>query len=142
MTQAKDGDTVKVHYTGTLNDGTVFDTSVERDPLEFTIGEGRLIPGFENAIVGLEEGDSKQINIAAADAYGEYREELVADIERKQLPDDIEPQVGMVLQAKTESGELTNVMIKGVEGDAVTLDGNHPLAGQELNFDLKLVEVS
>ena len=142
MTQAKDGDTVKVHYTGTLNDGTVFDTSVERDPLEFTIGEGRLIPGFENAIIGLEEGDSKQINIAAGDAYGEYREELVADIERKQLPDDIEPQVGMVLQAKTESGELTNVMIKGVEGDAVTLDGNHPLAGQELNFDLKLVEVS
>ena len=142
MTLAKDGDTVKVHYTGTLNDGTVFDTSVERDPLEFTIGEGRLIPGFENAIIGLEEGDSKQINIAAGDAYGEYREELVADIERKQLPDDIEPQVGMVLQAKTESGELTNVMIKGVEGDAVTLDGNHPLAGQELNFDLKLVEVS
>ena len=141
MAQAKAGDKVKVHYTGTLNDGTVFDTSMEREPLEFTLGEGQVIPGFEEAVMGMEPGATKNITLGPDEAYGAYNEEAVTDVPRDQIPPTIEPEVGMMLEVRLESGQPAHVIITEVTEAAVTLDGNHPLAGKELSFDLSLVEI-
>lgn len=141
MVQAKDGDTVRVHYTGMLDDGTVFDSSENREPLEFTIGEGMVIPGFEKAILGLVVGESGKIRIESSDAYGTYDDELLFEIDRSDLPDDIEPTVGMVLEVSSQEGGITNVVISGIEDDHITLDANHPLAGQALTFEINLVEI-
>lgn len=140
MTTAQRGDTVEVHYTGTLNDGTVFDSSAGRDPIKFTIGEQAVIGGFEEAVVGLGVGEKKSVSIAPQDAYGEYTSDLVATIDRAQLPTELDPAPGMVLQGDTPQGPM-KFMITVVEGDQVTLDGNHPLAGQQLNFDLEVVTI-
>ena len=139
--QAKDGDTVKVHYTGKLEDGTVFDTSIERDPLQFTIGEGQLIPGFEQAVVGMSPGESKTVEIPADEAYGPYREEMVLVVDRDQLPPDLQPEVGQQLQMRQEDGQIILVTVIDVSESSVTLDANHPLAGQDLTFDIQLVEI-
>ena len=139
--QAKDGDTVKVHYTGKLEDGTVFDTSIERDPLQFTIGEGQLIPGFEQAVVGMSPGESKTVEIPADEAYGPYREELVMVVDRDQLPEDLQPEVGQQLQIRQPDGQTILVKVIDVSESSVTLDANHPLAGKDLTFDIELVEV-
>lgn len=141
MSKVKDGDTVKVHYTGKLEDGSVFDSSVERDPLEVTLGEGKLIPGFENAVVGLAVGDKTSANIASTDAYGERREDLEVSIERDQLPEEIEPEVGMQLQLNQPNGQPVPVQIIKVEDENITIDANHPLAGKDLTFDIELVEI-
>lgn len=142
MSTVKEGDTVKVHYTGKLNDGTVFDSSEDREPLEFTLGEGQLIPGFEKAVEGLEEGDSTTVEIPTDEAYGERREDLELEVAKNELPDNVEPQVGMQLQMQQqESGQAIPVQITKVEEDKVTLDANHPLAGKDLTFDIELVEV-
>ncbi len=141
MAQAKAGDKVKVHYTGTLNDGTVFDSSVERDPLEFTLGEGQVIPGFEEAVMGMEPGATKTITLPPDQAYGDYNDEAVTDVPRNQIPPTIEPEVGMMLEVRLESGQPAHVIITEVTEESVTLDGNHPLAGKELSFDLSLVEI-
>lgn len=142
MSKVKEGDTVKVHYTGTLTDGTVFDTSAEREPLEFTLGQGQLIPGFEKAVVGMTVGDSTEVEIPSDDAYGESREDLVISVPKDQLPDDVEPQVGMQLQVNQQDGQPIPVRITEVGEENLTLDANHPLAGQDLKFEIELVEVA
>ena len=143
MSTVKEGDTVKVHYTGKLNDGSVFDSSQDREPLEFTLGEGQLIPGFENAVTGMEEGDSTTVDIPIDEAYGERRDDLELEVAKNELPDNVEPEVGMQLQMQQqESGEAVPVQITKVEDEKVTLDANHPLAGKDLTFDIELVEVN
>lgn len=138
MSQVKNGDTVKVHYTGTLADGTVFDSSLEREPLEFTLGEGQLIPGFEKTVLGMSAGESRTVIIPAEEAYGPYREEMVLEVPRTQLPADMEPQVGMQLQIGEEQGEGMVVQITQVSDSNITLDANHPLAGKDLTFNIQL----
>jgi peptidylprolyl isomerase len=141
MTQAQVGDMVKVHYTGRLTDGTTFDTSLERDPLEFTLGEGELIAGFEQAVLGMAAGESKTTTIPAAQAYGPHHAERVIDIERHHLPSDLQPELGQQLQMTRPDGTTLNVIITTVTETQVTLDANHPLAGQDLIFDITLVEI-
>lgn len=138
MSQVKNGDTVKVHYTGTLADGTVFDSSLEREPLEFTLGEGQLIPGFEKTVLGMSAGESRTVTIPAEEAYGPYREEMVLEVPRTQLPPDMQPQVGMQLQVGEEQGEGMVVQITQVSDTNITLDANHPLAGKDLTFNIQL----
>lgn len=142
MSQAKKGDSVKVNYTGTLGDGTEFDTSLGREPLQFTIGSGTLIPGFENAVEGMAPGDAKEVQIPAAEAYGPQIKELIADFDRSQFPPDINPELGAQLQIEQDNGGTTIVRVIGVTDDKVTLDANHPLAGQDLTFNIELVEIS
>lgn len=141
MSQAKTGDTVKVHYTGTLNNGQVFDSSKERDPLEFVLGTGMVIAGFDAAVTGLEPGESITKTIPVDEAYGPYQKEMVADIEKANIPADFELAVGQRLQMQAPGGEVMAVTITDMKGDMVTLDGNHPLAGQDLTFELELVEI-
>jgi len=141
MPQAKEKDTVKVHYTGKLEDGTVFDSSEGRDPLEFTVGGGQVIPGFDEAVVGLEVGESRTATLPPEDAYGPHREELVLSTDRGQFPEDAEPQVGDQFQLATQSGQRIPATVVEIEGDAITLDANHPLAGKALVFDIELVEI-
>ncbi|MCC5913768.1 MAG: peptidylprolyl isomerase [Balneolaceae bacterium] len=142
MSKAKDGDTVKVHYTGTLADGEVFDTSAEREPLEFTLGEGQLIPGFEKAVKGLEEGNSTTVEIPVEEAYGNVREDLIINVPKDQLPADVEPQIGMQLQVNQPDGQPVPVRITDISDSELTLDANHPLAGKDLKFEIELVEVA
>jgi len=141
MTQAQVGDMVKVHYTGRLTDGTTFDTSLERDPLEFTLGEGELIAGFEQAVLGMAAGESKTTTIPADQAYGPHHAERVIDVERHHLPSDLQPEIGQQLQMTRPDGTTLSVMITTVTETQVTLDANHPLAGQDLIFAITLVEI-
>jgi peptidylprolyl isomerase len=140
MPKVKDGDAVKIHYTGTLKDGTEFDTSVGGDPMEFTVGEGKLIPGFEKAVVGLAPGDKKTFTIPFDEAYGPRRDELVVAVERDQMPSDLNPVVGDDLVMEREDKKF-RVRVVEVTDDTVTLDANHPLAGEDLNFEVELVEI-
>ncbi len=137
----KNGDTVQVHYTGTLDDGSVFDSSRERDPLEFTMGKGMLIPGFEAAVTGKEVGDSVTVTIPPAEAYGEHDDELVFTVPRDDMPLDITPEVGMELQLSNETGNM-NVSIARVDDESIDLDANHPLAGKTLTFVIDVVSVA
>jgi len=141
MTQAKLGDTVRVHYTGRLEDGTVFDTSLDREPLRFTIGEGWLIPGFEEAVIGMNPGESKTTVIPADQAYGPHYEEMVIEVDRDQFPEDLEPEVGQQLQILQSDGRAIIVTVTEVSESSVTLDANHPLAGKDLTFDIQLMEI-
>ena len=141
MAQAKVGDTIKVHYTGTLDDGTVFDSSVGRRPLEFTIGLGQMIPGFDKGVVGLNLSESKTITIPADLAYGPYQADLVQVVARDQLPLDSELEVGQVLQASQPNGQIILVTVTNVTDSNVTLDANHRLAGKNLTFVIQLVEI-
>lgn len=141
MSKVKDGDTVKVHYTGSLSDGTVFDSSENKEPLEFTLGSGQLIPGFEKAVNGLTAGESVEVTIPTDEAYGEAREDLVLSVAKSDLPEDIEPQVGMQLQVNQPQGEPVPVRITAVEEEEIQLDANHPLAGEDLTFKIDLVEI-
>ena len=141
MPQAKEGDTVKVHYTGKLTDGTVFDSSRDKDPLEFQLGQGQLIPGFEQAVDGMKPGDSKTINIPADDAYGQRREELTQKVPRQQMPTDIEIEVGQRFKIGEQEGQPMIVQVSEVSESEITLDANHPLAGKDLEFDIELMEI-
>ena len=141
MSQAKSGDTVKIHYTGTLDDGTQFDTSSGRDPLEFQLGGGQVIPGFDTAVTGMAVGESKSVRIEPDEAYGPRHEQLVQQVPRSALPDDLEPQVGMGLQSQSPDGQVMMLMVTEVADETITVDANHPLAGQALNFDIELVEI-
>jgi peptidylprolyl isomerase len=140
MTEAREGDTVRVHYTGTLANGSVFDSSRGREPLEFTLGEGRVIAGFDEAVTGMTPGEERQVTIPADEAYGSHREELVITISRDQFPEGMEPAVGLQLQLG-QGGQRLVARITSVAADAVTLDANHPLAGEDLTFDLELIEI-
>ena len=138
MTQAATGDTVKVHYTGKLDDGTVFDSSLESEPMQFKIGEGQLIPDFEKAVVGMEVGESKTIHIACNDAYGPHQKEMIMVVDRKEVPPNIDPQPGQRLQLRSPDGNTFLVLVTDASEENVTLDGNHPLAGKDLNFEIQL----
>ncbi len=142
MEEIKNNDNVKVHYTGKLESGQVFDTSENREPLEFTIGEGKLIPGFEKGVVGMKKGDKKEIKIPFEEAYGSKREELVYEIEKKHLPEDIDPKVGMQLMSKSQEGHENVVFVKEVKDNSIVIDANHPLAGKNLIFEIEVVEVN
>lgn len=139
--QAKSGDTVAVHYTGRLENGTVFDTSREGEPIEFQLGSGTVIEGFEEAVTGMEVGEQREVRIAAEDAYGQRREELRVDVARDQLPDGIEPEVGQMLAVQVTPDQQAVARITNVQDDSVTLDLNHPLAGEALVFDIELVGI-
>jgi len=142
MAQAKQGDTVKVNYTGKLQDGTVFDTSEGREPLEFTLGSGQLIPGFEEAVEGMEPGKSNTVNIPAEKAYGSRNENWVIEVGREEFPDDLEPAIGQQLQLRQENGQEIVVVVTDVADEKVTLDANHPLAGHDLTFEIQLLEIA
>lgn len=142
MTQAKQGDTVKIHYTGTLKDGTVFDSSEGRDPLAFTIGSGQVIPGFDEAVSGMKVDEKKNVTIPADKAYGARNEEMVINAPRDQVPADINPEVGQKLQMQGPDEQLIVVEITEVNEDSITLDANPPLAGKDLTFDIELVRIN
>ena len=138
---AKTGDTVRVHYTGKLADGTVFDTSVGSEPLEFTLGQGKVITGFEEAVIGMQVGESKTVTIPVDEAYGPRRDDMIFEVGRDELPTEINPEVGMQLQMNQGDGSITIVTITEVSDTTVKIDANHPLAGQNLTFDIELVEI-
>lgn len=142
QTVAKTGDTVHVHYTGRLDDGSVFDASEGRDPLAFTLGEGQVIAGFDDAIAGMEIGATKTVRIPVDEAYGARREDLLIEVPRTQLPDGLEVEVGMQLQLRREDGGAMPVTVAETGEASITLDANHPLAGQALTFDLHLVAIA
>jgi peptidylprolyl isomerase len=142
MSKVKAGDTVKVHYTGKLKDGSVFDTSREREPLEFEVNAGMMIPGFDQAVVGMEVGENKTVVIEAADAYGEVRDDMIATFPKSSFPDHITPEIGQQLTLNAPNGQPLNVTVTKVEDENVTLDGNHFLAGKDLTFDIEIVEIA
>ena len=141
MSQAKAGDSVKIHYTGTLDDGTQFDSSDGREPLAFELGSGQVIPGFDKAVDGMSVGETKSVNIPAEDAYGPHHPQMIQEVPRSAMPDDLEPAEGMGLQAQGPDGQVLNLVVTGVQEDSITVDGNHPLAGKALNFDIELVSI-
>ncbi len=142
MTQAQQGSTVKVHYTGKLDDGSIFDSSVGSEPLEFTIGGGQMLPGFEQGVVGMEQGELRTIIIAADQAYGVRRPEGVFAVARREIPPSIPLEVGMKLQATGRNGEPAYMQVIELSDETVTMDANHPLAGQDLTFEIELVELA
>jgi len=142
MAQVKDGDTVSVHYTGKLEDGSVFDTSENRDPLTFTVGQRMVIPGFEEAVLGMSPGDSINTKIPADEAYGHHEKDRVIEVERTALPQDFKPETGMRYDLSTDTGQVISVLVVEQTDENVTFDANHPLAGQDLYFDISLVEIT
>jgi len=141
MTKANTGHKVKVHYTGTLDDGSQFDSSQGRDPLEFVVGEGQVIKGFEDGVTGMTVGETKSIHIPPEEAYGPYMEEMTTKVGRDQLPEGMTPEIDQMLQMQTPDGQVIAVRIAEVSEDSVTLDANHALAGKALNFALELVAI-
>ncbi len=142
MSKVKDGDTVKVHYTGKLENGEVFDTSKEQEPFEFTVGNKAVIPGFEKGVFGMEVGDSKSIEIPPEEAYGAKQDQLVVEVNRSEFPDDITPTIGQRLQIRQQDGNPIIVTITDLAEDIITLDANHPLAGYTLFFDVEVIEIA
>jgi peptidylprolyl isomerase len=136
----EDGKTVRIHYTGTLNDGTQFDSSAGRDPLEFETGSGMVIPGFDSAVRDMEVGGKKTVTIPSAEAYGEAREEMIGELPKDRFPPEMALAAGMTLQMMSPQGPL-GVVIKEIREETVILDANHPLAGKDLTFELELVEI-
>lgn len=141
MSKAKQNDTVKVHYTGKLQSGEIFDSSVDREPLEFTIGAGQLIKGFDHGVVGMEVNETKSVAIPSDEAYGPVQENLIQEVEKSQLPPEIQPAIGQTLIATGPQGEETRLVVREVKDESITVDANHPLAGQDLIFDIQLVEI-
>lgn len=142
MTQVKSGDTVAIHYTGTLLDGSVFDSSEGREPLDFEVGAGHVIPGLDVALPGMTVGEKKVVKIACADAYGPLNPEMRQAVPREGIPDDIPLEVGTQLQMQTPDGQALPVMVVEVSEATVTLDANHPLAGKDLQFDFEVVKIN
>jgi peptidylprolyl isomerase len=141
LEKVKNNDKVKVHYIGKFKDGEVFDSSREGDPLEFQMGQGKLIPGFEQAVLGMQPGESKTAEIPAAEAYGKYQDDMVWEVPKSTLPDKFEPEIGKQLEGIQKDGSRIRMVIRDVSDDKVTLDANHPLAGKDLVFDIELVEI-
>lgn len=142
MPKVKNGYRVRVHYTGKFDDGTVFDSSRDAKPLQFSVGSGEVIPGFDAAVAGMAVGESKTVRIKSSDAYGPHREDMVVSIEKGRLPPEIKPVVGQRLQIDQDGGLKIQAVITGVTDSAVVLDANHPLAGKDLIFDIELVEIA
>jgi peptidylprolyl isomerase len=142
MSHAKEGDTVKTHYTGKLDDGTEFDSSAGGEPLEFVLGSGQVIPGFESAVEGMAVGDSKTVRIEADNAYGPRHDQLVQEVPRSALPEELTPEEGMTLQSTTPDGQVAMLKVTEVSEETITVDANHPLAGEALNFEIELVAIA
>ena len=141
MSAVKNGDTVKVHYRGTLKNGEEFDSSAGREPLEFQVGQGHVIPGFENGMLEMTVGEKKTIEIPVKDGYGERDEKLVWNVDKNRLPADLDPQKGQMLQSIQEDGRRISVKVTDITDTNVTLDANHPLAGEDLIFEVELMEI-
>ena len=141
MTQAKNGDTVKVNYTGTLEDGTVFDTSTGREPLQFVIGDGQIIPGFEQGVIGMSIGEAKTINIPSDNAYGPHLEDRILVVNQDQIPKHLDLEIGQQVQIPQTDGSKVQFIVTGVSETNVTLDANHPLSGKDLTFEIELTEI-
>ena len=141
MSQVKANDTVRVHYTGKLTNGEIFDSSVDREPLEFTLGQGQLIPGFEKGMIDMQVNEKKTLNIPSAEAYGERREEMMQEVAKSQLPEEIKPEVGMALMSQTPDGQQMRLTVAEVKDESIVVDANHPLAGQDLVFEVELLEI-
>lgn len=141
MSKVEKGSKVKVHYTGKLADGSVFDSSEGREPLEFEVGAGMMIAGFDKGVEGMSKDENKTIVIPAAEAYGEYNNELVFDISKNQLPPDLQPEIGMELMSQQPNGQQMVVTVKEVKDEGIVIDANHKLAGKELTFNVKVVEI-
>lgn len=142
MPEAKQGDTVKIHYTGKFNDGTVFDASSDDEPLEFVIGEGQVIAGVEEAVIGMNPEERKEAVIPPEKGYGQYHDDMVVEVEKDKFPEHIQPEPGLELELQQEDGESVFVVVTNVSDEEVTLDANHPLAGKDLTFDIRLVEIA
>jgi FKBP-type peptidyl-prolyl cis-trans isomerase SlpA len=141
MSQVKENNTVKVNYTGKLVDGQIFDTSEGKEPIEFTLGQGQIIPGFEKGLIDMKLNEKKTITIAKEEAYGEINSALIQEVNKSELPQDMAPQVGMGLVSKTPDGQEMNLMVVEVKEESIVIDGNHPLAGKDLIFDIEVVEI-
>jgi len=142
VAQVKMNDRVALHYTGSFTDGAVFDSSIDQEPFEFTVGQGMVISGLENGIFGMREGESKTLHIPAEEAYGLHTQDLLTVIERSKMPANIDLKIGMTLHARSPDGGAANVIVRDVNDENVTLDFNHPLAGKELIFEVKLIKIS
>lgn len=142
MSQVKKNDSVKVHYTGKLASGEVFDSSEGREPLAFVVGAGQMIPGFDNGVVGMALNEKKTIVIPAAEAYGEAREDLIVEVPKTNLPPDLTPEIGMGLVSTTPTGEQIQFVVTEVKEETIIVDANHPLAGKELTFEVEMVEIN
>ena len=142
MAQVKSGDTVQVHYEGKLKSGEMFDSSAGREPLEFTVGSGQVIPGFDVAVIDMEVGQSKTVNIPVGEAYGERSKEAIISIPRSEFPEDLNPEVGQELQMSDDEGHVFPVVVAEVADDHIVLDANHPLAGEDLIFEISLVKIA
>jgi len=142
MSQVKQSDKVKVHYTGKLGNGEVFDTSEGREPLEFQMGQGQLIPGFENGVLDMKLNEKKTVVIPCAQAYGESRAELIQEVPNDQLPQDMKPEVGMGLISTMPDGSEIQLVVSEVKESSIVVDGNHPLAGQDLTFEIEVVGIN
>ena len=142
MQQVQSGDTVKVHYEGKLQSGELFDSSEGRDPLEFTVGTGQVIKGFDDALIDMKVGDKKTVNIPVENAYGERSQEALISVPRTEFPDDLNPEVGQELQMSDDQGHVFPVVVAEVADDHVVLDANHPLAGEELTFNITLLDIN
>jgi peptidylprolyl isomerase len=141
MRQAKHGDTVRVHYRGKLRDGSVFDASFDREPLQFTIGGGEIMPGFEEAVVGMNPGDFKTTEVSAEKAFGPYREDMLVVVDKSEFPENVEPKVGQSVPISRPDGPPIDLAVTEVTESAVTLDANHPLAGEDLKFEIELIDI-
>jgi peptidylprolyl isomerase len=142
MIAAKKGDRVKVHYTGKLQDGTVFDSSIDREPLEFTLGDGNMIKGFDAAVEGLQTGEKVTANIPSVEAYGEKKQDMFVEVPKAEVPENIKPEVGQQLQVQQANGQAMPVVVAEVTEDKIVLDANHPLAGKDLTFEIQLIEIA
>ena len=139
--KVKNNDTVAVHYTGKLSNGQIFDSSVDKEPLEFQMGQGQIIPGFEKGLMNMSISEKKSVTIPEAEAYGEVREDLFQEVPKADLPPEIDPQVGMGLVAKNPDGSERQLRVAEVRNESILIDANHPLAGQDLTFDLEVVAI-
>ena len=141
MSQVKENNIVKVNYTGKLSTGQIFDSSEGKEPIEFTLGQGQLIPGFEKGLIDMRLNEKKTITIAKEEAYGEINKDLIQEVKKTELPQDMEPAVGMGLVSKSPDGQEMNLMVVEVKEESIVIDGNHPLAGKDLIFDLEVIEI-
>jgi len=141
MTQAKTGDTVKVHFEGSLEDGSIFGSTINDEPFEFTIGQKHMLPGFENAVIGMQKGDTKTITLPPEEAYGLHKKELVHVMNRSGFPKEINLEIGKTLRVRTQDGKYTVVTIKDFTEDSIVLDENEPLAGETLTFNIELIDI-
>jgi FKBP-type peptidyl-prolyl cis-trans isomerase 2 len=141
MNQVKENNTVKVNYTGKLADGQVFDSSEGKEPIEFTLGQGQLIPGFEKGLIDMKLNEKKTITVTKEEAYGDINKDLIQEVKKTELPQDMTPEVGMGLVSKSPDGQEMNLMVVEVKDESIVIDGNHPLAGKELVFDLEVIEI-